>query len=115
MQKPLQIRFHNLEHSDAIEASVRKHAKKLEQFNESIISCQVTVESPHKHQHKGVLYHVVIDVRVPGDEIVVSRMPDDEHAHEDVYVTIRDAFKAAQRQVREHLRIRRGHVKKHAR
>ena len=92
---------------------MRRHAEKLERFSDSIISCRVTVESPHKHQHKGVIYHITIDIRTPGDEIVVSRMPDDDHSHEDVYVAIRDAFKAAERQLKEHLRIRRGDVKKH--
>jgi ribosomal subunit interface protein len=110
---PLQIKFHNLEPSPAIEESVRKHATKLEQFRGDIVSCRVTVESPHKHKHKGRLYHVVIDVRTEGDEIVVSRRPDDEQAHEDVYVAIRDAFKAARRQLQDHLKIQRGHVKKH--
>ncbi len=41
------------------------------------------------------MFHVVIDVRTPTGEVAVSRIPDDEHAHEDVYVAIRDAFDAA--------------------
>ena len=113
MQIPLQVNFHNLEPSAAVEASVRKHARKLERFHQDIVSCRVTVEAGHKHRHKGNIYHIVVDVRTPGDEIVVSRMPDEEHAHEDVYVAIRDAFDAAQRQLQDRLAIRRGHVKKH--
>lgn len=111
MQIPLQIRFKNLERSEFIEASVRKYAKKLEVFRDDIVSCRVTVESPHKHQRKGRLYHVVINVRTEGDEIAVSRMPDDEQAHEDVYVAIHDAFDAARRQLQDKLDIRRGNVK----
>ena len=111
MQIPLQIRFKNLDHSDFIEASVRKYAKKLELFRDDIVSCRVTVESPHKHQRKGRLYRVVINVRTEGDEIAVSRMPDDEQAHEDVYVAIHDAFDAARRQLQDRLDIRRGNVK----
>ena len=113
MQIPLQVSYRNLESSPAIEAAVRKHAKKLELFRGDIVSCRVTIECPHKHQHKGRLYHVVITVRTTGDEIAVSRMPDDELAHEDIYVTIRDAFKAARRQLQDRLQIRRGQVKKH--
>ena len=113
MQIPLHIKFHNLEPSPASEAAVRKHAEKLELFRDDIVSCRVTVESPHKHQRKGRLYHIVIDVRTEGDEVAVSRMPDDESAHEDIYVAIRDAFKAARRQLQDRLKIRRGHVKKH--
>ena len=113
MELPLQLQFRNMGHSAAIEAAVRKHVEKLKFFNGDIISCRVAIESPHKHQYKGKLYHVVVDVRVPGKEIVVSRAPDDQQAHEDVYVAIRDAFDAARRQVQDYLKIRRGKVKSH--
>ena len=111
MQMPLKVNFRNLEPSDAIEASVRKHAEKLTQLNGDVINCRVTIESPHKHHYKGKLYHVVVDVKVPGKEIVVSRMPDDQHAHEDVYVAIRDAFDAAHRRIQEYSKKRRGRAK----
>ena len=113
MEQPLQLQFRNLDHSPAIEAAVRKHVDKLKFFNGDSISCREAIESPHKHQYKGKLYHVVVDVRVPGKEIVVSRAPDDQRAHEDVYVAIRDAFDAARRQIQDHVRIRRGKVKTH--
>ena len=111
MATPIQINFRNLEHSPAIEASARKYAEKLTQQNADITSCRVTIESPHKHHDKGKLYHVVVDVRVPGKDLVVSRMPDDQHAHEDVYVAIRDAFDAARRRIREYTKMRRGRAK----
>ena len=111
MATPIQINFRNLEHSPAIEASARKYAEKLTQQNADITSCRVTIESPHKHHYKGKLYHVVVDVRVPGKDLVVSRMPDDQHAHEDVYVAIRDAFDAARRRIREYTKMRRGRAK----
>ena len=113
MQLPLQLQFRNMDPSPAIEAAVQKHVDKLKLFNGEIISCRVAIESPHKHQYKGKLYHVVVDVRVPGREIVVSRAPDDQQAHEDVYVAIRDAFDAARRQVQDYVKIRRGKVKSH--
>ena len=105
MQLPLQLQFRNMDPSPAIEAAVRKHVDKLKLFNGEIISCRVAIESPHKHQYKGKLYHVVVDVRLPGKEIVVSRAPDDQQAHEDVYVAIRDAFDA------DYARMRRAKVK----
>jgi len=113
MQLPLQIRFHNLEPSDAVEANVRKHAERLERFCDEIISCRVTIKSPHKHHHQGNMYHVTVDVRTPGDEAVVSRAPAQHHAHEDAYVAIRDAFDAVQRQLQDHQREKQGKVKLH--
>ena len=114
MQIPLQITFRHLDHSDAIEADIRDKAQKLELFADNITSCRVVVEAPHQHHHKGRIYSVAVDITVPGGEIVASRHPDKRHAHEDVYVAIRDAFNAANRQLEDYVRKRRGKVKRHA-
>ena len=113
MQLPLQITFRNLGQSDAIEADIRERAAKLEQFYNQIISCRVVVEASHKHHHKGNLYHVRIDLKVPNKEIVVSREPHQHQAHEDAYVAVRDAFDAARRQLEDYARLRRQEVKTH--
>ena len=55
----------------------------------------------------------MIDVRTPAGEVAISRMPDDEHGHEDVYVAIRDAFDAARRRLKNKVRKSRGRVKVH--
>jgi len=113
MQLPLQITFRNMDPSDAIEAQIRKRAEELNHFHERIMSCRVVVEPSSRHQHKGRLYHLRIDITVPGGEIVVKRDPPEDHAHEDIYVTIRDAFDAARRQIEDHTRRARGDVKTH--
>lgn len=113
MQLPLQIHFDNLEPSDAVESRVRKYTEKLERFCDEIISCRVTIEAPHKHHHQGNICHVTVDVRTPGDESVASRAPAQHHAHEDVYVAVRDAFDAVQRQLQDHQLRKRGKVKSH--
>ena len=112
MQSSLQIQFHNLAPSPAIEDAVRKYAERLERFHPDIMSCRVTVEASHKHKYKGNLYHIVVDVKTRGDEVVVSRAPDDRQEHEDIYVAIRDAFNATRRQLQDRIDIRRGHVKR---
>lgn len=113
MQSPLQINFRHMEHSDAIEAKIRERAEKLDNFYEHITSCRVVVEPAHKHKHKGNLYQVRIDVNVPGKELVVAREPDEHQAHQDIYVSIRDAFDAMRRQLEDYSRIHRGKVKTH--
>lgn len=113
MQIPLQITFRHLDHSDAIETAIKEKAQKLELFASDITSCRVVVEAPHQHHHKGRIYTVTVDITLPGEEIVASRHPDKHHAHEDVYVAIRDAFNAAQRQLENYERERRGKVKHH--
>ena len=114
MQVPVEVYFHNTAKSDAVEAAVRERARKLERYADEIISCRVTIEAPHKHQHQGKLFRVTIDLHVPGEQIVVNRDPSEHHAHEDVAVAIRDAFDAARRRLQDHTRVVRGKVKTHA-
>lgn len=113
MQVPLQITFRGIGQSDAIEQDVRKQAARLERFHGRVTGCHVTIELPHQHQHKGNIFRVRIDLTVPNAEIVVGREHGLDHAHEDVYVAIRDAFNAAARRLEDALRRpraeRRGH------
>ena len=113
MQIPLQITYRHMDPSEAIDAVIREKAEKLERFAGDITSCRVIVEAPHKHHHKGRIYVVKIDVTVPGEELVASRNPDKDHAHEDVYVALRDAFDAMRRQLEDYVRRRRNKVKRH--
>jgi ribosomal subunit interface protein len=115
MPLPVQITFHNLDRSEAVEAQVRERAEKLDRIHRRLHRCRVAVEARHRRHQQGRLYRVRIDLTLPGGEIVVGRTSDDNHAHEDVYVAIRDAFDAAQRQLEEHVRAARGEVKTHAR
>ena len=113
MQIPLQITFRNIDPSAAIEDSVREHAAKLEEFHTSVTGCRVIVETKHRRHRKGKVYHVRIELTVPGAEIAISRDPERDHAHEDVYVAIRDAFDAARRRLQDHVRRNQGEVKVH--
>lgn len=113
MKLPLEINFRNLAPSEAIEAAVRKRAAKLDRFYGDIMRCRVTIEAPHRHQHKGKLYNVKVDVTVPNDELVISRAPDRDQSRQDVYVAIRDAFDAMARRLEDYVRLRRGHTKTH--
>lgn len=112
MQLPLQVTFRHMDTSPAIEARIRQRAEELERYFDRIISCRVVVECRHR-QNQGNLFHVIVDLRVPGSEIVVGRDPAAHHAHEDVYVALRDAFDAARRLLEDHARKFRGEVKRH--
>jgi cold shock CspA family protein/ribosome-associated translation inhibitor RaiA len=113
MQQPLEITFRDIPRSEALEANIREKAGKLDQFYEKIMACHVIVERPHGHHHQGQLYHVRIDLTVPGGEMVIKRDPKEHHAHEDPYVAVRDAFKAARRKLQDFARKQRGDIKSH--
>lgn len=114
MEVEPQISFKGMDSSPAIEARIRERIGRLSRFHDRIISCNVVIEAPHVHGRKGRIYHVRLDITVPGSEIVVNREPEANAAHEDVYVAIRDSFNAAQRQLADAARKMSGHrVKPH--
>ena len=113
MQLPLQISFRHMDPSPNVETAIRERAMRLNHFYPRITGCRVVVEAPHRHHHKGKLYEVHIDLTVPGEEIAVTRSGPKDHAHEDVYVAIRDAFNTADRLLEDHARKFRGDVKRH--
>jgi ribosomal subunit interface protein len=113
MQQPVQITFRHMGSSDAIEARIRERAEELERFFDRIISCRVVVECQRPRHRQGNLFSVRVDLQAPGREIVVGRDPEAQHAHEDVYVAIRDSFDAARRLLEDYVREGRGEVKMH--
>jgi ribosomal subunit interface protein len=115
MQLPLQITFHGVQHSDAIEQYVRVRAEKLNTLDGRIMACRVAVELPHRHSQHGEHYRVRIDLTVPGGEVVAERTPGDDRAYEDVYAAIDGAFDDAGRRLQDFVRRQRGDVKDHER
>lgn len=113
MKTVLQLTFHNVPSSPAVEEKISEHVAKLERLYDRIISCRVVVDIPHRNHHKGKLYHIQIDLTVPNGEIVVNRNPSDEPSHTDIYIAIRDAFDAAKRQLQDYVDLQRGEVKTH--
>jgi ribosomal subunit interface protein len=110
---PLQITHRQMETSEALDQHIEAEAEKLERYFDKIISCRVVVELPHRHKSKGQHFHVVVDLTVPGREIVVGRDPDERVSHEDPYVAVSEAFKSIGRQLKSQAQKRRREVKRH--
>lgn len=100
MTNEFQIVFHNLEQTDAITDAVQKRINKLERYCDQIIFGRVVLDSPHNNHHKGKVYSVSLEVHSTIKEVRVNQDQHDNHAHEDLYVAIRDAFNAAERQLK---------------
>jgi ribosome-associated translation inhibitor RaiA/cold shock CspA family protein len=115
MQTPLEIAFHNLTSSDHLETDIRERAGKLERLYDRLTACRVTVEADHRQHRTGKVYEVHIVMAVPGHELVVTResKTGQRFAGRDVHTSIRAAFRAAERQLKEYKRRLRGDVKPH--
>ncbi len=110
---PLQITFRQMDPSPALEARIRELAARFDTFSSHIMRCHVIVEPLSRHAHQGALYDFRIDMTLPDEEIAIRRAHPADHAHEDPYVALRDAFLAARRKLADYERRRRGDVKVH--
>jgi len=105
---PLDITVREVPNSLAIESKIRQKTDKLVQHCNKMEFCKVVVGLVQKQKHQGKLYDTHIEVGVPGKRLVVTRKKD-----EDLYVAVRDAFKAMDRQVKRYADEQHGDVKKH--
>lgn len=108
MKQPLELRFIGMEPSEAVDSAARAKAAKLDHFRPDIMACRVTVELADRHRHQGKTFAVRVDVTVPGHELSVDRVHD-----EDVYVALREAFDDMKRRLQDSVRRVRGQVKAH--
>lgn len=107
----LHVVFRHMDPSPAVEARIREHVDRLERIYGRITSAQVAVEAPHRHNRQGRLFSVRLNLSTPGRPVVVTHEGRLNHAHEDLYVALRDAFDAAARQLDTHAEKLRGEVK----
>lgn len=109
MKLPVHIQFHDMAPSEALEAKAREYAHKLDTLAPDIMSCRVTVDLLQKHKTQGRPVGVRLDLSLPGHELVVTRVQ-----NEDAHVALRDAFDGMKRQLQDVVRKRQGQVKQHA-
>ena len=104
--------FRNFTPSHALRVEILTRLARLERIlgghsRGSPIRCTITLETPHRHQRQGRIRHVRIRLTLPKGEVVVAREAAADGAHEDLHVALRDAFRAARRQVEAHATYRR--------
>ena len=100
MQIAPEITFEGSDSSAAAREAILKEIERLENHNQRITGCRVSVIAPsHKHRHgTGFQIHIWLTLP-PHENIVVNHLHVDEARHEHVEVAIRDAFAIARRQV----------------
>jgi ribosome-associated translation inhibitor RaiA len=104
MEKALQITFHGMNSSPALEADVRTRFEELESVFDRLVSGRVLLDLPHQHQTHGRRYRVRIELDVPGQHLIAGQSHDGDPRHEDAYAAVADAFRVARRQLEEYFR-----------
>jgi ribosomal subunit interface protein len=106
MPLPVTITFRNLDHSPALEQRIRKLVERLGRFSRHIQRCDIVIQPPAHHQHHGGLHDFRVHITLPEEQIAIHRARRADQAHEDVYVALRDAFRAARRRLEDYERRR---------
>lgn len=115
MEVPIEITFRGVDHTDTLDQLIRDKAARLERFHDRLTSCHIVVEHPQEHLSSGRPWRVRLDLTVPpGNEIVVRKEPGKGDMHEQLTTVIKDAFDAAERQLKELHERQRGDVKQDA-
>ncbi|WP_032112195.1 HPF/RaiA family ribosome-associated protein [Candidatus Paracaedibacter symbiosus] len=87
------ITFHQVDHSVALEETIRNKANRLFKLYRFIIHCRITVEAFHHNKYKRHLYQIHMEIKVPRGELVVNKHPG---SHEDPYMAVNESFRAAE-------------------
>lgn len=94
MQVTPEVASRDVPRTSEVDAAIDAGITALEATGERITSVRVMVELPHRRHRTGNAYHVRVDVRIPGIEVVVNRSPSTS-GPETPEVAIADAFKTA--------------------
>ena len=100
MNTPIEIHFHGVERSEAVETRIAEKVRMLERHFDRMSSCRVGIELPHHQKDKSKIFQVKLEIGIPGHQnVVVSNESENDHAHEDINIAIRDAFDKAKRRL----------------
>jgi len=100
MNAPVEVHFHGIQKSDAIEQRVREKVAKLARHFVRMTSCRVGIEAPQRTPQKPSVFQIKIEIGVPRRRpIVISHERKGSHANEELSRAIRDAFAVAQRKI----------------
>jgi hypothetical protein len=121
-----QISYRDVPPSPALDHLVQTEAAKLEHFFGRILNCRVHIENIHHRRLRGSVFHVRIELSVPGEHLVVnhtddtrplssddydsgrSGKPSERQAeHKDPQLAVRDAFRTATSRLQDYVRQRR--------
>ena len=112
MAVPIEVSYHRFDPPDGLRDRVDRHVRELDRYEHVITSGRVVVAGAHRHGDKTVL-EISVELDVPGTRVVGRRSADypDAAGRRGVAQAVTEAFRAAQRQLRERVATLREDVK----
>lgn len=115
MQVPLEIAFHNVDHSDWAEDEIRARVAELEDIYDRLVSCRVRIDQRANNSNDTIPPVVRIEMGIPGrKDLVVAHEPDHlqrKFQRPDLHNAINEAFRIAERRLSELKEQRHGRTK----
>jgi len=115
MQVPLEIAFHNIDKSDWAEQAIRGRVDELERIYGRLNSCRIRVDQRAENSNRTIPPVVRIELGIPGTkDLVVSHEPDHlkrKFQRPDLHNAINEAFRIAERRLRDLKERREGRTK----
>jgi ribosome-associated translation inhibitor RaiA len=100
MNAPVEVHFHGIQKSEAIEQRVRNKVAKLEKHFGRMTSCRVLLEAAQRNAQKPKVYTIKIEIGIPRQRsIVICHERTGAHASEELTLALRDAFEVALRKM----------------
>ena len=113
MSVPLRLTLRHVRSSERLRNNVRDHVDTLAALYPRMVDCRVAVEVPHRHRANGNRFHIGIEMKVPGDKLVISHKPatssdDEEITSQRLYAALHRAFASARRRLLDESRKHKG-------
>ena len=109
------VAFQGMAPSPALREDIQRHVDRLTRFASRLQACDVTVRRNENRHRQGNHYFVRIRLTMPGRVLEAGDAAPADRRHEDPYLAAHDAFDALRRQLEDHIRIQRDHVRIHPR
>jgi len=116
MQEPLKLQIRGVKASAHLREILATNIAKLERRYGRITTCEVNIKRPDRHHRMGEPYAVSVRLALPNRrDVNVSPPPRGiDRRHGEIVFAVNDAFRRADRQLRNHASRLRGESKVHA-
>ena len=115
MSIPVRVTFQDMDTSEALRARIEARAQRLERYADDILACDIVVRACERRHRHGNRYNVQAKVAMRDHTIEAGRTPAADSDHEDPYKAAAHTFDVLRRRIEDHVRRRRGDIKRHAR
>lgn len=113
MPVPLRLTLRHVRSSERLRNDIRDRVDTLASLHPRMLDCRVAVEVPHRRRANGNRFHIGIEIKVPGDRLVISHKPatnadEEEITSQRLYAALHRAFASARRRLLDESRKHKG-------